>query len=80
MRRRDFFHSMIGTSIVPPIVRGIREPHHEVATSKGAEQKLCCSFCRKQKTEVRKIIAGPACFICNECIEVCNLIIADKLP
>ena len=36
-----------------------------------------CSFCDKDQNRVRKLIAGPAVFICNECVEVCNDIIAD---
>lgn len=38
---------------------------------------LRCSFCGKGQNEVSKLIAGPAVYICNECIEICNEIIAD---
>ena len=38
---------------------------------------LYCSFCGKSQHEVRKLIAGPTVFICDECVEVCNDIIAD---
>ena len=38
---------------------------------------LRCSFCDKDQNDVRKLIAGPTVFICDECIEVCNDIIAD---
>jgi ATP-dependent Clp protease ATP-binding subunit ClpX len=38
---------------------------------------LRCSFCNKDQTDVRKLIAGPTVFICDECVEVCNDIIAD---
>jgi ATP-dependent Clp protease ATP-binding subunit ClpX len=38
---------------------------------------LRCSFCNKDQNDVRKLIAGPTVFICDECIEVCNDIIAD---
>ena len=44
--------------------------------SDGAEI-LCCSFCNKDQNDVRKLIAGPTVFICNECVEVCNDIIED---
>ena len=37
---------------------------------------LRCSFCHKAATEVRKLIAGPTVFICDECVEVCVDIIA----
>ena len=40
--------------------------------------KLYCSFCGKSQKEVRKLIAGPTVYICNECIELCNEIIADE--
>ncbi len=40
--------------------------------------KLYCSFCGKSQKEVRKLIAGPSVYICNECIELCNEIIADE--
>ncbi len=44
--------------------------------SDGAEI-LCCSFCNKDQNDVRKLIAGPTVFICNECVEICNDIIED---
>lgn len=40
--------------------------------------KLYCSFCGKSQKEVKKLIAGPTVYICNECIELCNEIIADE--
>src|SRR5438477_9268616 len=45
---------------------------------KAAEAEvLRCSFCNKDQNDVRKLIAGPTVFICDECVEVCNDIIAD---
>lgn len=41
---------------------------------------LYCSFCGKSQHEVRKLIAGPNAFICNECVDLCNDIIADQPP
>ena len=38
---------------------------------------LRCSFCNQDQNDVRKLIAGPTVFICDECVEVCNDIIAD---
>jgi hypothetical protein len=38
---------------------------------------LACSFCTKDKDAVAKLVAGPGVYICNECIELCNLIIAE---
>jgi ATP-dependent Clp protease ATP-binding subunit ClpX len=43
------------------------------------EDSLKCSFCGKGQDEVKKLIAGPTVYICNECIELCNEIIADEL-
>jgi ATP-dependent Clp protease ATP-binding subunit ClpX len=45
---------------------------------KTAESEvLRCSFCNKDQNDVRKLIAGPTVFICDECVDVCNDIIAD---
>ena len=38
---------------------------------------LCCSFCIKEKEAVAKLVAGPGVYICNECVELCRLIIAE---
>jgi ATP-dependent Clp protease ATP-binding subunit ClpX len=47
--------------------------------AKRDEEALKCSFCGKGQEEVKKLIAGPTVYICNECIELCNEIIADEL-
>ncbi|HEY0319849.1 MAG TPA: ClpX C4-type zinc finger protein [Pyrinomonadaceae bacterium] len=41
--------------------------------------KLHCSFCGKSDKEIKRLIAGPRVFICNECIDICNNIIADDI-
>ena len=53
-----------------------------MADKKGAssEKNLYCSFCGKSQHEVKKLIAGPSVFICDECIDLCNEIIRDELP
>jgi len=38
-----------------------------------------CSFCGRTSEEVRKLVAGPNVYICDECVEVCERIIADEL-
>jgi ATP-dependent Clp protease ATP-binding subunit ClpX len=43
------------------------------------EKLLYCSFCGKSQHEVKKLIAGPSVFICDECIELCNDIIREEL-
>jgi ATP-dependent Clp protease ATP-binding subunit ClpX len=47
--------------------------------AKKDETALKCSFCGKGHEEVKKLIAGPTVYICNECVELCNEIIADTL-
>jgi len=47
---------------------------------KGDDGKLLyCSFCGKSQHEVRKLIAGPSVFICDECVELCNDIIREEM-
>lgn len=47
--------------------------------SEGKGDKiLYCSFCGKNQNEVKKLIAGPSVFVCNECVELCNQIIRDE--
>jgi ClpX C4-type zinc finger len=43
-------------------------------------ETLCCSFCGKDKDTVAKLVAGPGVYICNECIGLCHLIIAEEQP
>jgi ATP-dependent Clp protease ATP-binding subunit ClpX len=47
--------------------------------SKDDEKLLYCSFCGKSQHEVRKLIAGPSVFICDECVELCNDIIREEM-
>jgi ATP-dependent Clp protease ATP-binding subunit ClpX len=42
-------------------------------------ETLCCSFCGKSQKEVKKLIAGPTVYICDECIGLCNDIIAEEI-
>jgi ATP-dependent Clp protease ATP-binding subunit ClpX len=47
---------------------------------RGDDGKLLyCSFCGKSQHEVRKLIAGPSVFVCDECVELCNDIIREEL-
>jgi hypothetical protein len=41
-------------------------------------QTVLCSFCNKDKDAVAKIVAGPGVYICNECVDLCQLIIAGE--
>jgi ATP-dependent Clp protease ATP-binding subunit ClpX len=58
-----------------------RQPDEEnVMSDKGGSDKLLyCSFCGKSQHEVRKLIAGPSVFICDECVELCNDIIREEI-
>ena len=48
--------------------------------TRGDDGKLLyCSFCGKSQHEVRKLIAGPSVFICDECVELCNDIIREEM-
>lgn len=41
-------------------------------------ETLCCSFCSKDKDTVAKLVAGPGVYICNECVDLCDRIIAEE--
>jgi len=45
---------------------------------KQSSRNLSCSFCGKSQREVRKLIAGPSVYICDECVELCNDIITEE--
>ncbi len=46
---------------------------------KDGDDVLRCSFCNKSQNDVKKLIAGPTVFICDECVDVCNEIISDDM-
>ncbi|HZH79107.1 MAG TPA: ClpX C4-type zinc finger protein, partial [Archangium sp.] len=46
---------------------------------KRDNQSLCCPFCGKSQKEVKKLISGPTVYICDECIGLCNDIIAEEI-
>ena len=45
----------------------------------SGDDALRCSFCNKSQREVKKLIAGPTVYICDECIALCNDIIAEEV-
>ena len=47
-------------------------------SKKGDENNLFCSFCGKNQKDVKKLIAGPAVYICDECIQLCSEIIEEE--
>lgn len=50
-----------------------------MATKAESEKLLYCSFCGKSQHEVKKLIAGPSVFICDECVDLCNDIIKEEV-
>ena len=50
-----------------------------MAKKSGEPEILRCSFCNKDQNDVRKLIAGPSVFICDECVELCNDIIREEI-
>ena len=49
-----------------------------MSKEKNSYGSLCCSFCGKSQKEVKKLIAGPGVYICDECIDLCNDIITEE--
>jgi len=50
-----------------------------VPKTTGGSEQLLCSFCGKSQRQVKKLIAGPGVYICDECIDLCNEIIDEEL-
>jgi len=50
-----------------------------VARASEGNEQLLCSFCGKSQRQVKKLIAGPGVYICDECIDLCNEIIDEEL-
>jgi ATP-dependent Clp protease ATP-binding subunit ClpX len=50
-----------------------------MARPTDANEQLLCSFCGKSQRQVKKLIADRACYICDECIDLCNEIIDEEL-
>jgi ClpX C4-type zinc finger len=73
-------------SVIPTLLTSWEVADPDVVdAAKRASAALCrrrkehyCSFCGKSQDEVKKLIAGPAMFICDECVELCTDIISEK--
>src|ERR1044071_2667535 len=50
-----------------------------MARATDSNEQLLCSFCGKSQRQVKKLIAGPGVYICDECIDLCNEIIDEEL-
>jgi hypothetical protein len=66
----------IGHRRSPILVRGFGRNRGRMGSE--PEANLICSFCGKSQAAVRKLIAGPTVYICDECIDLCNDIIAEE--
>src|SRR5437867_4375501 len=65
--------------LVTAIEDSFKKSYYESDSEQDQQRKpLVCSFCGKSQDEVRKLIAGPTVYICNECIDLCNDIIRDE--
>jgi len=62
----------------PMIYRVGKQGKKSEEDSKKVKPLIYCSFCSKEQKEVKKVIAGPEVYICNECIDLCNEIIEDE--
>ena len=51
-----------------------------MARASDGNEQLLCSFCGKSQRQVKKLIAGPGVYICNECVDLCVEIIAKERP
>ena len=81
---RDYFMSRRGGEGVRHHRPGDREPLAQrppplMAKSTDTNEQLLCSFCGKSQRQVKKLIAGPGVYICDECIDLCNEIIDEEL-
>src|SRR5204863_918885 len=54
-------------------------PLIEEALAEASARTAKCSFCGKSQKKVKKLIAGPGVYICNECIDLCNDIVREEL-
>src|SRR5213083_2615386 len=69
----------LGVGRPTPDGAGPSEEGHLVARIGDGGDLLKCSFCGKSQKQVKKLIAGPGVYICDECIDLCNEIIEEEL-
>jgi hypothetical protein len=60
------------------VFRAMQNGTNFKAPSPKQQGKLMCSFCDKKSKDVKKLVAGPNVYICNECIAICNVILDEK--
>ena len=69
---------LLTANVVRPIIAFIGVLRSWDMANKKDDSKLKCSFCGKTQEEVKKIVAGPGVYICNECIDLCKEIIDEE--
>ena len=79
--RRGFGRLLEGTSTLAAYLCATLAPRRRerVARPTDSNEQLLCSFCGKSQRQVKKLIAGPGVYICDECIDLCNEIIDEEL-
>ena len=60
------------------LLRGLADRKARKARKATSDSQRFCSFCGKSEREVHKVIAGPAVFICDECVALCNSILSSR--
>jgi len=68
-----------GRVSIPALPIPIKGKGKTLARTNDSNEQLLCSFCGKSQRQVRKLIAGPGVYICDECIDLCNEIIDEEL-
>jgi hypothetical protein len=63
---------------VKPLARDERSPSIAARNEPAPPKTLYCSFCGKSQHEVRKLIAGPTVFICDECVALCTDVVEGR--
>ena len=76
--RYGFLARMLLRNGIRPRLRGVTESGMSKVGGSDSKNTLYCSFCGKSQHEVRKLIAGPTVFICDECVELCMDIIREE--
>ena len=75
--RRVLSHLGVSSAAVKKGLDGYVGPGKQRRRKRG-KVDLACSFCGKSQKQVKKLIAGPGVYICDECIDLCNEIVAEE--
>lgn len=53
--------------------------HKGQKSAPAPSEALSCSFCKKSQRDVKRLIAGPSVYICDECVDICNHVVAENI-